>query len=105
MSGARKPHRSDAHAHYGGLGRETLRGFGHLAYGGADFQDCLEPLSKRSARPDASPDAAPDRHVPAWPCYQHGLHRPASPSLVHERPDRTAYFESGSSEACLTVER
>jgi Aminotransferase class-V len=56
----------------------------------------LEPLSKRSARPDASLDTALDRHVPAWPCYRHGLHRPATPSLVHERPDRTAYFESGS---------
>jgi hypothetical protein len=33
--------------------------------------------------------AAPDRHVPACPCHQHGLRRPASPGLFHERPDRT----------------
>src|SRR3984885_16301191 len=29
------------------------------------------------------------RHVPACPCYQPGLHRPATPSLAHERPGRT----------------
>ncbi len=27
--------------------------------------------------------------MPSCPCYQHELHRPASPSLVHEHPDRT----------------
>jgi hypothetical protein len=58
-------------------------------------------------------DAALDRHVPACPCYQHGLHRPkpgdtrlrlaspfrpASPSLVQGRPRRTAYFERRSKE-------
>jgi hypothetical protein len=34
-------------------------------------------------------NTAPDRHVPSRPCYQHGLHQPASPDLVQERPDRT----------------
>ena len=37
-----------------------------------------------------------NRHVTARTCHQHALRRPASPSLVHERPDRTAYFETGS---------
>jgi enoyl-CoA hydratase/carnithine racemase len=34
-------------------------------------------------------NTAPDRHVPSCPCHQHGLHRPAPPGLVQERPDRT----------------
>jgi enoyl-CoA hydratase/carnithine racemase len=34
-------------------------------------------------------NTAPDRHVPSCPCHQHGLHRPAAPGLVQERPDRT----------------
>jgi len=72
----------------------------------------LEPVSKRSARPDAHLDTALDRskitvifdrrHVTACTCWaipddrQHALCHPASPSLVHARPDRTAYFETGS---------
>ncbi|HYM44946.1 MAG TPA: FAD-dependent oxidoreductase, partial [Solirubrobacteraceae bacterium] len=48
----------------------------------------------RHAR-NASLDTALDRHVTARTCHQHALRRPASPSLVHERPDRTAYFETG----------
>ena len=56
----------------------------------------LEPVSKRSARLDAPLDTALDRHVPACPCYQHELHRPATPSLVQRHPSRTAYFETGS---------
>jgi hypothetical protein len=46
--------------------------------------------------PDASLDTALDRHVTACTCNQHALRHPASPSLIHERPDRTAYFETRS---------
>jgi len=69
-----------------------------------------EPVSKRSARPDAHLDTALDRskiygifdrrHVTAHTCHQHVLHRPATPSLVHALPDRTAYFETGSQLLC-----
>jgi adenylate cyclase class IV len=31
-------------------------------------------------------------------CHQHALRHPATPSLVHERPDRTAYFDRHSKE-------
>jgi hypothetical protein len=41
---------------------------------------------KKSGTPDASLDTALDRHVTARTCHQHALHRPATPSLVHERP-------------------
>ena len=37
-----------------------------------------------------------DRHVTPCTCCRHALRRPASPSLVQERPERTAYFETRS---------
>jgi len=43
------------------------------------------------------------RHVTARTCHQHALRHPAAPSLVHERPDRTAYFEAGSQWPSCTV--
>jgi DNA-binding transcriptional ArsR family regulator len=66
----------------------------------------LEPVSRRSSRPDAHLDTALDRskipwifdrrHVMACACHQHALRHPATPSLIHEHPDRTAYSETGS---------
>jgi uncharacterized membrane protein YoaK (UPF0700 family) len=47
--------------------------------------------------------AALDRHVPSCPCYQHGLHRPASPSLVQQRPSRTLILKQVLSEAVTTL--
>ncbi len=42
--------------------------------------------------------------MPACACHQHALHRPASPSLVHERPDRTAYFKTRSKGPIAVIE-
>jgi hypothetical protein len=42
--------------------------------------------------------AALDRHVPSCPCHQHGLHQPASPSLVQQRPSRTLILKQVLSE-------
>ncbi len=43
-------------------------------------------------------DAALDRHVTVRTCYQHALHRPATPSLIHEPTEGTAYFDGRSME-------
>jgi uncharacterized protein len=58
-----------------------------------------EAVSKPGARPDASLDTALDRHVTARTCHQHALHRPATTSLAHKRPDRTPDFETASERA------
>lgn len=63
----------------------------------------LERLSKRPARPDTSLDAALDRHGPSCPCYQHGLRRPGSPSLVQERPGRTSILKDVLRALCAHV--
>jgi hypothetical protein len=46
-----------------------------------------------TARPDSSLGTALDRHVTSRTCHQHALRRPAPPSLVQERPERTLISE------------
>jgi hypothetical protein len=49
----------------------------------------LRTSFKMRARPDASLYTALDRHVTPRTYYQYALRRPATPSLVHECPERT----------------
>jgi hypothetical protein len=48
---------------------------------------------KMSGTPGPSLDTALDRHVTSCTYNQHALRRPATTSLVHERPERTAHLE------------
>jgi secreted trypsin-like serine protease len=62
----------------------------------------LENLSQniRHAR-NASLDTALDRHATSCAYHQYALRRPAAPSLLHERTDRTACFETRSERPAL----
>jgi hypothetical protein len=80
--------------------RATLRARVEELVAGARARGWKEPSKNvfqkdRHVR-DASLDTALDRHATACACHQHALHRPATPSLVHERTGRTAYFERRS---------
>jgi hypothetical protein len=46
------------------------------------------------ARPDTSLDTALDRHVTSRTCHQHALRRPAAPSLIQKRPERTLILKT-----------
>ena len=41
--------------------------------------------------------------MPSCPCYQHGLHRPATPGLVHERPGHTLILKQVLSQPDVVV--
>jgi uncharacterized protein len=58
---------------------------------------------KKSGTPDTSPDTALDRHVTARTCHQHALHRPATPSLVQERPAAPLFLKGVLSRALAAV--
>jgi 4-amino-4-deoxy-L-arabinose transferase-like glycosyltransferase len=56
---------------------------------------------EKSGTPDASLDTALDRHMTARTCHQHALHRPATPSLDHERPTAPLFSKGVPGPAVL----